>query len=367
MDGQGAANPGGKERTATNKEHGVSDQIKVLFAIRNNGADGYFRAVAPASLLRYQGVQAEARTAAFEDAGEFDVLVLQRHCSEAAISLARSFQDRGKPVIYDVDDWLFGLPPNWPAYEDYYVLGSTQPRERILTHEQLLNMADVVTCTGATLAEKLSEHNDDVRVVPNCVMWADWDTVIPDEKRDASPVVGWFGMPYYWDSWRLMAPALEQVICEQGARLAILGYPDVVQVLSPKLRERTYVQPICRWDRFGQMRTMIASFDVGIAWLEDTPFNRCKSPLKVLQYGAAGVPVVASPMPYSEALSNEYPAQYGLIAETPEALYHGVTNCLAHPEPARARAAAWRDRVWTQHTYEARWKVWLELLESVRR
>lgn len=345
----------------------MSDEIRVLFATRNDGADGYFRAIAPVSILRYQGVQAEARTAAFEDVQAFDVLVLQRHCSEAAISLARSFQDAGKPMVYDVDDWLFGLPPNWPAYDDYYVLGAASPRERLMTHEQLLRMADVVTCTGAVLAEKLSEYNEDVRIVPNCVMWADWDTVIPVGKEVEGAVVGWFGMPYYWDSWRLMAEALEQVVCEQEAHLAILGYPDVVRAFSPRLRERTYVQPLCRWRDFGDMRAMIASFDVGVAWLEDTAFNRCKSPLKVIQYGAAGVPVVASPMPYSEALSNEYPGQYGLIAESPEQLYHSVTSCLEHPDPARARAAAWRDRVWAEHTYEAQWKRWLDLLEDVRR
>jgi len=343
----------------------VNDSIRVLFAIRNSGADAYFRAIAPASILRFQGIQAEARTASFDDVEDFDVLVLQRHCSEAAVTLTRAFQDAGKPVIYDVDDWLFGLPPTWPAYHDYYDLGTGKPRERLLAHEQLLCLADVVSCTGATLAEKLREHNGDVRIMPNCVMWGDWDTVIPVEKQFDGPVVGWFGMPYYWDSWRLMAEAVEQAMCEQDARLTILGYPDIVQVFGPRLRECTYVQPACVWRNFARMRAMIASFDVGIAWIEDTEFNRCKSPLKALQYGAAGVPVVASPMPYSEVLGDEYPGQYGLIAETPETLYRDITNCLVYPEPARARADAWRTRIWAEHTYESQWTRWLELLEEV--
>jgi len=342
----------------------VSD-IKVLFAVRNNGADAYFRAIAPATILRYQGIQAEARRASFDDVTEFDVLVLQRHCDEVAVTLTQAFQGAGKAVIYDVDDWLFELPRTWPAYRDYFDLGSGRHRDRLVTHEQLLYMANVVTCTGAALAEKLLEYNGDVRIVPNCVMWADWDTVIPLERQVEGPMIGWFGMPYYWDSWRLMSDAIEQVVCEQGAYLTMLGYPDVVRAFSPRLSERTYVQPTCPWRQFASMRQMIASFDVGLAWLEDTEFNRCKSPLKVLQYGAAGVPVVASPMPYSEVLGDEYPGQYGLIADTPEKLYHSIMNCLVHPEPARVRAQAWRERVWLEHTCEAQWKVWLKLLESI--
>jgi len=342
----------------------VSD-IKVLFAIRNDGADAYVRAIAPATILRYQGIQAEARRGSFDDVSEFDVLVLQRHCEEAAVTLMQAFQAAGKPVIYDVDDWLFELPPTWPAYHDYFELGTGTPKARLVRHEELLCTADVVTCTGTALAEKLIEHNGDVRIVPNCVMWADWDTVIPQEKSIDGPVVGWFGMPYYWDTWRLIADAVEQAICEQDAYLSILGYPDIVQAFSPALRKRTYVEPACAWRRFASMRKLIASFDVGLAWIEDTEFNRCKSPLKAMQYGAAGVPIVASPMPYSEVLGDEYPGQFGLIADAPNTLYHGLMNCLVHPEPARARAAAWRERVWFEHTYETQWKVWLELIESV--
>jgi hypothetical protein len=41
---------------------------------------------------------------------------------------------------------------------------------------------------------------------------------------------------------------------------------------------------------------------VGIAPLLDTPFNRCKSNLKLLEYGAVGLPTIASNVtPYKDS------------------------------------------------------------------
>ncbi len=44
----------------------------------------------------------------------------------------------------------------------------------------------------------------------------------------------------------------------------------------------------------------IASFDIGIALIDDIPFNRARSDVKVKEYAAAGVPWLASPIgPYA--------------------------------------------------------------------
>jgi glycosyltransferase involved in cell wall biosynthesis len=44
-------------------------------------------------------------------------------------------------------------------------------------------------------------------------------------------------------------------------------------------------------------------WDIGLAPLVDTPFNRCKAPTKYIEYSACNIPVVASNMPvYSQAM-----------------------------------------------------------------
>ena len=55
--------------------------------------------------------------------------------------------------------------------------------------------------------------------------------------------------------------------------------------------------------------------DIGCSPLADTPFNRCKSPIKLWEYGLAGAAVVASPTVYMDEVVNGASA---FLAETAE-------------------------------------------------
>jgi len=316
-------------------------------------------------VLRYNGIDTACRMPSFEDADHFDVLVLQRHCSAAAELLVHEFHSKGKRVIYDTDDWLRGIPPYWPDYSSYWERGTGQPTEHLLYHERIARAADMITCTTAPLAEKMLNYNDVVRVVPNCIMWSNWDTVIPMQRTGLRPVVGWFGLPYAWESWAHMADAVEEAVEDVDADLAILGYPDVTYMLSDRVLSRTWVEPMTTMRDFGKMRQMIATFDVGIAWVTDTPFNRCKSPLRALQYGAAGVPIVASEVTYGEVLSDSHPGEYGKLAPTPDVLYHAIVNAVRYPDTARLLAEKWRNQVFEHHSYETQWSKWHDVIEEV--
>lgn len=340
--------------------------MKVLFAVRNNGADAWYRAVAPASVLRYNGWDVTTQGLHLSNSDEFDVLVLQRQCDSAAELIMRDFQGQGKPVIYDVDDWLFGMPPSWGCYKDYFQRGTGKPRSTITFHERILRRADLVTCPTEALAEKLRAYNERVRVLPNCVLWCDWDIVIPPEKMLDGPVIGWMGLPYHWDNWRTIALSVEQAVMDVGGYLAILGFPEVVHLFSDRLVERTVVQPLVPFAQFADMRTLIASFDVAIAWLDDTPFNRCKSPLRALQYGAAGVPMVASRVVYESVLDGpDYPGHFGDIVDTPEQQYHAIVDGVRKRMPAMIKARSWQQQVFAHHTYETQWHRWAKVIQEV--
>jgi teichuronic acid biosynthesis glycosyltransferase TuaH len=88
----------------------------------------------------------------------------------------------------------------------------------------------------------------------------------------------------------------------------------------------------------------VAALDVGLAPYTDVAFNRKSYPLKVLQYLAAGVPVVSSANGATDDLVDAVHLAWG-----PDAFEHEVRQALKEGDPAQraARQAAAASRPWT--------------------
>ena len=69
-----------------------------------------------------------------------------------------------------------------------------------------------------------------------------------------------------------------------------------------------------RWT-IAEEATVFARFGIGIMPLPDTPYTRAKAGFKLLQYMAAGVPVVASPVGINRKLVDD--SGSGFLAEDP--------------------------------------------------
>jgi len=337
--------------------------VKIFVAHRDNAA-AYYRTVAPFSVLRYRTEhQVRVSTLNLDVVAGYDVLWLQMHADATAEIIAREFQAMGGIVVYDVDDWLFGLPASWPTYDHFYVRGTGKWKQRLYFHERMINGADIVTCTTEFLKAKLLEHFGEdkrVEVLPNCVLQGDWDTVRPAAHEMDGPVLGWFGTENHWDDWAEIAGAVERALLDVGGYLALIGAPEIVTMFSPWMASRTLVHPIVSWNRLHEIRSLIAAFDVGLAWCTDRfDTNKCRSPLKALQYGAAGVPVVAGRTVYG-GIAPEF---IGEAASNPAALYENLRWAMGDGlEKWREMAQAWKQEVWESHSYEKQAMKWLEVL-----
>jgi glycosyltransferase involved in cell wall biosynthesis len=110
----------------------------------------------------------------------------------------------------------------------------------------------------------------------------------------------------------------------------------------------------------------LARCDIGISWLPDDPWSRGKCGLKVLQYMAAGLPVVANPLGMNQEMVVH--GETGYLANTP-AEWATAVERLAHDPTLRARlGAAGRKLVaerFSTSTWGARFaelvhRVWLD-------
>jgi glycosyltransferase involved in cell wall biosynthesis len=108
----------------------------------------------------------------------------------------------------------------------------------------------------------------------------------------------------------------------------------------------------------------LASSDIGISWVPDDLWSRGKCGLKILQYMAAGLPVVANPVGVQAEMVEH--GVNGFLAETP-AQWAEAINVLTHSPTLRRRMGqAGRARVERDFTVEAGAARWLLLLEELK-
>jgi glycosyltransferase involved in cell wall biosynthesis len=115
----------------------------------------------------------------------------------------------------------------------------------------------------------------------------------------------------------------------------------------------------CVWDEATEARD-VAAADVGIGWVPDDPWSRGKCGLKVLQYHAAGLPVVANPV----GVQREFVRDAGFLATSTEEWVAAIRR-LADPELRKRHGDAGRRRVEAAYSVEAGARRWVAALEKL--
>jgi glycosyltransferase involved in cell wall biosynthesis len=192
-------------------------------------------------------------------------------------------------AVYDFDDAL-----QWDTGEGglHRRLAPKAPKALLAVRH-----AGGVIAGNPILADWASHHNGNVIVIPSCVS--------PDSYRqktnfavDNPPRLGWIGSANNEAHLRLVAPALLEIHRRTGARLTLLG------TTRRRLDDLESLIDRVAWSEATQ-HELLAEFDVGIFPLPDDPYSRGKCGYKLLQYSAAGVPAVASPIGVNERLLAE--------------------------------------------------------------
>jgi glycosyltransferase involved in cell wall biosynthesis len=247
--------------------------------------------------------------------------------------------------FYDLDDALF-LGSASPANRRF--AWAKQEARRCVAY---LRRARQVIAGNSFLAERSREHARNVEVVPTCVD----PTAQPLRAHaDADVVtVGWIGSHTTSDYLAPVLPAFEHL--NSGglrARLVLVGADT--RLSAPWIEHR-------RWSLASE-RDDLASFDIGIMPLPDTEWVRGKCGYKLLQYFAAGVPAIASPVGVNPALIG---ADRGFLPTSVEDWQAALGRLISDVDERRERGAAAREFVEREFSYQ-RWAPELaSLIRSV--
>src|SRR5207253_2688200 len=110
----------------------------------------------------------------------------------------------------------------------------------------------------------------------------------------------------------------------------------------------------------------LARADIGISWLPDDAWSEGKCGLKVLQYMAAGLPVVANAVGVQARMVVH--GETGFLADTPNEWCAAVEQLANDPELRRRMGAAGRRLVEEEYSVSAgagRWRAVLDQLAGV--
>jgi Glycosyl transferases group 1 len=199
-------------------------------------------------------------------------------------------------LVFDLDDAVFEMKPS---------LARKGPLARWLYGPQqaleLMHRADEVVVSAAALADLLPNAVRRPSILPTVPNPDHYNVVSHDARLPV--VVGWAGTVgglVYLDPLEAMF-----------RRLASEGVATLEVVSSaPWLGPSTFR----RW-RLSEEIGIFDRFSIGIMPLPDTPYTRAKAGFKLLQYMAAGIPVVASPIGVNSELVRR--SEAGFLADGP--------------------------------------------------
>lgn len=324
---------------------------------------GHYRLIWPAQELQRQGYAVEIISSQDRDraiqarvdgnrlvsvtvAQDADVIVFQRVTHRYLVQAISLLRQNGIVVVVDMDDDLTCIHPANPAF---HMLHPSSPYADHSWQNTLLacEAATLVTTSTPALLDRYAKHGRG-RVLYNMV-----PKMFLDVPHEDSNVIGWAGSVHSHPSdLQVMGSAPAQLM-QLGAKFKIAG-PEagVHQALGLSTHftvESTGNVDIDAWP------LAVNTIGVGVAPLADTRFNAAKSWLKLLEYGALGIPAVASPRAEYRRLNK---LGVGWLADKPSEWKAKLRTLVVSQDARIELGMRSREAVAKQTIEENAWRWW---------
>jgi glycosyltransferase involved in cell wall biosynthesis len=275
-----------------------------------------------------------------------DAVILQRKLL-ARWELAR-LRKHVKRLIFDFDDAVF-------MRDSYHRKGADSPRS-LDRFQTTVQAADAVVAGNEWLAEQARKAGaQHTVVIPTCVDPATYP-LAPHVPKDRL-TIAWIGSASTMKGLEIARPLLEELgkalpqltlrlVCDKSITFDHLA---VHHVTWTEARETA----------------ALATSDAGISILPDDDWSRGKCGLKVLQYMAAGLPVVGNPVGITPKLLGEssLTERAGILVNSTQDWIEALTQ-LQDPTLRQVLGSIGRRRVETQYSVECGLQLWFGLLQD---
>jgi len=264
---------------------------------------------------------------------------------------------RGVLLVADFDDLVFDpdCAGHSPAVLNGILPLDTVRRAFAASHRALARFDRVTVSTGP-----LRDHVQrlapglPVSVLPNAVHHSWLAQPLPAARDEGQRIISYFpGTRSHDRDFSLIVPALERLLAQ---------HPELAVHITGRLRCSLAAAPgqlvLNERVAFADYAAHVRRGWVNLAPLEDTPFNRCKSALKVIEAGFHGIPTVCSPT----ADAARFRAAGALPVAAPED-WGAAIERLLQPEAYRDATRELRERILALAHPALLAQLWLQAID----
>ena len=266
---------------------------------------------------------------------EADVIWVNRDLLEADPSWEQRLVKVNPHFVFDIDD-------------------ATYLNDRRRHFETVCAAAALVIAGNETLAEAARRHARRVAVVPTVIDTATYPVTPAPRPKGAPLRLGWCGSDLsIRETLYPVLLLLARLQRKLGFELHVMSRPK--PDISVEGLRWSYIE----WSPLAETR-LGDYFDVGIMPLQDDAYQRAKSGCKLLQYMAAGLPAIASPV----GVNRDFiAASNGGISVSADSDWEAAIQALA--DPALRASMGSQGRAWCEASMSIR--RWLPVLDGLLR
>ena len=258
-----------------------------------------------------------------------EIVVIDREIFDSPCTrLEECFRRTTQRLVLDLDDAVFLRYPE--------------------KFEKLARLADLILCGNSFIEEWARERNPHTIVLPTCVEMASYHAKDWSDASGRVPRLGWIGTSGNLRYLGVAAAGLRQLAQNMDFELHVI-VPEIQPLSEIDLTGvKLHHIPWQKQNEVDQLRQL----DVGIMPLcADEDWDRYKCGLKLIQYMAAGIPAVASPVGVNASIIEQ--GQNGFLADSDEAWADCLGRLTADLALRKTIGNAARETVAAEYSIEA--------------
>lgn len=251
-------------------------------------------------------------------AGDYDCIFISREIMTIGPAIHEWILSKAMkiPLVFDFDDATW-VPYDSPTYGNLVRL--IKP---VAKTSHIISFSQAVIAGNSYLAAYASRFNSRVTIIPTVVDSELFRPTTAQHQPKRAPVIGWIGSHSTAQYLRLITNALQIVAKRENFTFKVIGAGMNIDIDGVTVDNRD-------WDLQREMEDF-RSLDIGVYPIVEDEWSIGKCAFKAIQYQAAGVACIASPVGMTSEVIEQ--GRTGILAKNEREWVDALEYLLSSPQ-----------------------------------